>query len=368
MRYRHAYIEDNKVLADSGTEVIDIRVTSPITELLIQLYALNYSSGNKQSPIARCVSKIEIVDGSDVLFSLSGQQAIALAFYDSGKMPARKIGELWNWSQVDHFPIRFGRFLGDPLLAFDPTKFTNPQLKITWDLATVNIIDSTGFTSDSGRLTVIAKIMEDPTAAPVGFLMNKEHYAFTTAASGDENIDLPTDYPYRKLLVRSYEAGVELAAAITELKLSVDQDRFVPFDLHAVDLARMMENWFGKAWQEITFLANHDDTREVWIDMEVGGWAIGQGNIPRFCMVTDSYASRATLGLYDAAGGTLSDCEGTLYITGRCVESCFCYPFGRQDVIEEAFAAPDFASIRLMLTQNNINGAASVILQQIRSY
>lgn len=368
MRYRDAYIEDQKVLADSGTEVIDIRVKDPITELLISFYALNYSSGNKQSPIARCISKIELVDGSDVLLSLSGQQAIALFFYDTGRMPARKIGELWNWSQVDHIPLRFGRFLGDPELAFDPTKFTNPQLKITWDLATVNTVDSDGFTSDSGRLTVIAKVMEETGGAPTGFLMNKEHYSFTTAGSGDENIDLPTDYPYRKLLVRSYIAGNELAACIDQVKLSVDQGKFVPFDLRTADLCRMMENWFGRAQQEITVLFDHGDTREVWIDMEVGAWAIGQGSIHRFIMCTDSWAGRVTLSAYDAAGATMTAVEGTLYVQGRCVEGCLCYPFGRQDLIEEAFSAPDFGSVRLVLGNATASAAASVMLQQIRNY
>lgn len=368
MRYRHAYIEDNKVLANSGTEVIDIRVTEPITELMVRIYALNYNSGNVQSPIARCISKIEIVDGSDVLFSLRGQQAIALYYFDAGRMPSRNINEHWNNAQVDHFPIRFGRFLGDPVLAFDPTKFTNPQLKITWDLETVNTVDSDGFQSGSGRLTVIANIMEEAGAAPTGFLMNKEHYSFTTADSGDENIDLPTDYPYRKLLVRSYIAGNEMAAVITDLKLTVDQGKFVPFDLHSVDLARKMEDWFGVARQEIHFLADHLDTREVWMDMEVGAWGLLHSDLSGVVTIGDSWASRVTLGLRDQDGAAMTAAYGYIYTTARCPESCFCYPFGRQDQIAEAFNAPGFNSVRLVLTQDVADAAASVVLQQIRSY
>lgn len=368
MRYRHAYIEDDKVLADSGTEVIDIRVKDPITELLIRFYAMNCNGGNKGCPVARCVSKIELVDGSDVLFSMSGQQAIALAYYDSGQQPARKYAELWNWSQVDTFPIRFGRFLGDPELAFDPTKFTNPQLKITWDLATVNTIDSDGFLADSGRLTVIAKIMEEVATPPTGFLMNKEHYSFTTADSGDENIDLPTDYPYRKLLVRSYIAGNEMCAVITDLKLSVDQGKFVPFDLHSMDLVRMMQDWFGRAEGEINAIGVDGETRELWMDMEVGCWGVMAGTQKEFVMCTDSWASRVTMNCYDHDGNAVTNGRANLYFNARCLESCFCYPFGRQGVIEEAFQAPGFGSIRLVLTQDVAAAAASVMLQQIRNY
>lgn len=368
MRYRHAYIEKDKVLADSGTEVIDIRVKDPITELIIQVYATNYGARNIQSPIARCVSKIELVDGSDVLFSLSGQQTIALAFYDAGRMPARKIAEFAGYSQVDHFPIRFGRFLGDPVLAFDPTQFTNPQLKITWDLATVNTIDSDGFVSDSGRLSIIAKVMEEAGAAPTGFLMNKEHYSFTTAASGDENIDLPTDYPYRKLLVRPYLRLNQMTDIITDMKLSVDQGKFVPFDLKTMDLSRMMEDWFGVARGEIYFSCDSGDTRDLWMDMELGAWAIA--GEAQFWMLTlqNSWAGHVTINSYSHDGSTVDGVYGFLYITGRCVESTFCYPFGRQELIEEAFQAPGFGSVRLVLTQNTISAAASIVLQQIRTY
>lgn len=368
MRYRHAYIEDNKVLADSGTEVIDIRVKDPITELLVQVFATNHTSGNVNSPIARCVSKIEIVDGSDVLYSMSGHQAIATAWFDSGIYPSRKVCELWGWNQIDHFPIRFGRFEGDLQLAFDPTKFTNPQLKITWNLATVNIVDTDGFAGDSARLTVIAKVMEEAGAAPTGFLMNKEHYAFTTADSGDENIDLPTDYPYRKLLVRSYIPGNELMLTLTQLKLSVDQDKFVPFDLRSTDLARMMVDWFGVAHSKINALGNNGETRELWMDGEMGSYGNMAGTPSHFLMLTDTWAGRVTMNCYDQDGTVVTNGRANIFYFAPCVESCFCYPFGRQDLIEEAFQAPDFGSVRLVLTQDVVSAAASVVLQQIRSY
>lgn len=368
MRYRHAYIEDSKVLADSGTEVIDIRVKDLITEIVVRIYALNCNVSNKGSPIASCVSKIELVDGSDILFSLSGQQAIALAFYDSGHMPARKIVEWNGMSQLDHFHLRFGRFMGDPVLAFDPTKFTNPQLKITWNLATTNAVDTFGFVSGSGRLSVVAKIMEEAGAAPTGFLMNKDHYSFNTAESGDENIDLPNDYPYRKLLVRPYLGAAEMTNVITQLKLSVDQDKFIPFDLDAMDLSEMMEDWFGVGHTRIDFEGDHNDVREVWMDMEIGAWGLLINETPGFVTIIDGWAGGCKLGLYNHEGGGLTDAKGYIYATGRCVESCFCYPFGRQDLIEEAFQAPGFGSVRLVLTQGTINAAASVVLQQIRSY
>lgn len=368
VKYRDAYIEDAKVLADSGTETIDIEVTDPITELLVEIYATNHSGApNKLSPISRCVSKIELVDGSDVLYSLSGQQALAMAFYDQGRLPHREVNEWVANRQVDIFPIIFGRYLGDPQLGFDPTRFKNPQLKVTWNLAAVNAVGSGGFATGTGRLTIIAKIMEEIAAKPAGFLMNKELKSWTTADSGDETTDLPTDYPYRKLCVRSYEANVELTSAITKLKLSCDQDKFIPFNLWTSDLARMMEAWFGKAFQSYQFTQDDDAAFELWMDMDIHCWGLIEGT-GVILNIRDPWSGRVTLDMVNHAGAAQTACSGHLDAVAACMESAFAYPFGDQEKPEEWFNAPAYKSVRLIATQGNAGGAASIFLQQHRKY
>ncbi|MBW2672664.1 MAG: hypothetical protein JRD89_04500 [Deltaproteobacteria bacterium] len=367
MKYRDTYIEDSKVLADSGTEIIDIRVRQPISYFWLKVKASNHATGpNKDSPIARCISSIEVVDGSDVLYSLSGHQAVASAAFDLGFISERTMQQEGTLSQSEKILIPFGRKLNDPKYYLDPTKFTNPQLKITWDLATVNAVGANGFESGSGRLSLLSRIMEDAPPAE-GFLMTKEHYSWTTAASGDERIDLPTDHPWRRLMVRTYEAGVRNTDAITDLKLSVDQDSYIPFDLHTKDLVAMMNAHYGPFTQYMKCYGSDGDTFQAWIDRDMRGLLTAQYQ-GYFISVLTFYQAQFTVYMQDATGAAVSNKPFKAVIKGNCPESTFAIPFGDQDNPDDWFQAPDYGSIRLYATQGNAGGAASVFLQQLRKY
>ncbi|RLC81856.1 MAG: hypothetical protein DRJ03_19720 [Chloroflexi bacterium] len=367
MRYRDSYIEDALSLNNSGNKIIDIKVNDPISTLWLRFKATNHSTGpNADSPITRCISSIEIVDGSDVLYSLNGHQANANAAFDLGKMPNNTYQEEGTLTQTAQIPILFGRYIGDPEYYLHPGKFSNPQLKIAWDLETVNSIGANGFEDGSAELTLIAKIMEDA-PDPKGFLMTKEQYSWETDASGDERIDLPTDYPYRRLMLRSYEAGTSLTSAITDVKLSVDNDKYVPFDLHAKDLARQMPDWFGYFTQYMKGYGDDSDVRQLWLDRDLriqltpqyDDWNLG---------VLTAYAGQYTIYMRNEDGTNTTGKPWKCECKGACPESTLAYPFGDQMKPEDWFQAQTFGGIRLFVTQGNAGGDASVFIQQLRAY
>lgn len=367
MKYRESYIEDALTLDNSGTKIIDIKINDPISVLWMRLKASNNSTGpNANSPITRCISSIELVDGSDVLYSLSGHQANANAAFDLRRMPNNTYQEEGTLTQSAKIPLIFGRYIGDPEYYLDPRKFSNPQLKITWDLAKVNAIGANGYESGSGELTVMAKIMEDA-PDPKGFLMSKELYSWETAASGDERIDLPNDYPYRRLMLRSYEAGTSLTSAITDMKLSVDNDKYVPFDFHAKDLARQMPDWFGYFTQYMKGYGDNGDVRQLWLDRDLriqltpqyDGWNLG---------VLTAYKGQYTIYMRDETGAAVTGKPWKCECKGSCPESALAYPFGDPMNPDDWFQAPEYGGVRLYVTQGNAGGNASVFLQQLRSY
>ncbi len=83
------------------------------------------------------ITKIELVDGSDQLLSLSLKEAQALEFRRKGKMPYVRPGESASGAQEESTLILFGRNLWDKEYYMDLTKFRNPQLKITTNIAAV---------------------------------------------------------------------------------------------------------------------------------------------------------------------------------------------------------------------------------------
>jgi len=145
------------------------------------------------------VSKIELVDGSDVLCSLSGIQAQALYYWETGELPFN-INEYENNIECcATFPINFGRFMWDRQFALNPANYNNLQLKITHNKALG------GSAPDAGTMAIFAYTFDDPYPTPGAFFMSKEHHSYSLTASAHKYIDLPTDFPYRVLMPMSYE-------------------------------------------------------------------------------------------------------------------------------------------------------------------
>lgn len=368
MRMRKVYLARDETILDSQTKNIDINIRDPISAIDIIYQADNGSTSNQGHPIHKDVSKIELVDGSEVLESVSMPQLEAINFFETGKYPPHTIDEQGGNTQKEQATLHFGRWIGDPLLWFDPTKFSNPQLKLTHSLT---ISSTAGFATGTGKLTVIAHVFEDRPPAGKGFLMNKEIYAWTTAASGDETIDLPVDYPYRMLFVRGYESGVSWDTDITKVKMSCDQDKFIPFDLYADDLIYLNEQLFGWATVKQLLFRADGDSPETFIAVIKEAFANARQDLDLASLDAIS-ADTVTLQLLalttsPSIAKDTTDRAVDLLVRGIGPHNVLAYPFGRLDVVEDWFPATSYKSIQLKVTQGGAGAAASVVLQQLRS-
>ncbi len=229
MKYRLAEILSPEDLSTTGTKVIDITMKDVISRIEVIFRTKNGDSGFDDHPAGN-VSKIELVDGSEVLFSLSGRECQALNFYDR-LLPAdnHMTGSNGEWMRAC-FGMDFGKFLWDEELGFDPSKFVNPQLKITWDEDVAN----TSCVQNS--MMIIAHLFDELTPTPDGFLMSKEMYTYTPAANAYEPVDLPTDYPIRRLLIGSHQEAYTFTQMVAEIRLNEDNDKRVPFDITGDEL------------------------------------------------------------------------------------------------------------------------------------
>lgn len=243
MNYRVAEILAEKTLNASGTETIDINVVDPISRIDLLFQVTKGEAGAMSAHPAKDISKIELVDGSDVLHSLSGYENQALAIYNR-KAPTMNYGEaLHNNPIYSAYGIDFGRYLFDPELAFDPKKFKNPQLKVTYTSTEVSAAGT------SPKLKVVGHMFDEKIIAPVGFLMAKEFIDEATPANDAyKYVDLPVDMPYRQLLLRGYYDGVYIDGAVEGLRLSEDNEKRVPFDWNIVDYCRIMRG----VWKPVT--------------------------------------------------------------------------------------------------------------------
>ena len=245
MRYRDAIIEEGKTLEDSGTLVKDMDIVDPVSAIEFEFHATNHDI-NKDNFISDVITKIEIVDGSDVLYAVNLSELEALHFYKTGKTPVLFPSEWSNGQQRHACLLLFGRKLWDTEYGMDFTRYRNPQLKITSNLAAVTAVGSGGFKTETLTANIVAKVMEDMAAKPAKYLMDKEIITWTSGTSGDKRIDLPKDYPYRMLMARLWVKGSHIAEIVTQLKLTCDTDKFILFDrnMHRLDEEAFMR--FGR--------------------------------------------------------------------------------------------------------------------------
>ena len=359
MNYRLAQVLAEEAANTAGTKTIDLNMSDPVTSINIFFRGQNSSDTPLAHP-AKMVSKIEVVDGSDVLISLSGMQAQALDFYHN----SRPLGNKPMYTDDDWtrqiFTLFFGRTMYDTRFAFDPTKFKNPQLKITHNKALG------GSTCDAGYLQVWADCFDEKVISPEGFLMAKDIYSYALGNGTYEHIDLPTDLPYRMMLIRSLKATAAIWELFHEIKLSSDNDKRVIIDGHVEELLKILDAKFGPYTETI--------------QGRVGGGAVGHYLTPTSnCNATiigyggtrDYFAGYQPWGGYIETYGSAALARFQCIMHGYAPHGALCIPFGDLSDPDDWFDVAGLGSLRLrILSESGLTtgDTCDVVLQQLRRY
>lgn len=358
MKYRLAEILAPEDLGVSGTKIIDITTGDIISRIEVIFRTKNGDTGFDDHPAAN-IEKVELIDGSDVLFSLSGMEIQALNFYDRG-LPAdnHMTGSNGEYMRAC-FGLDFGRRLYDPDLAFDPTKFNNPQLKITWNEALANTACTDNF------MFVVAHMFDELKPTPAGFLMSKEVYTYTPGANAYERVDLPTDYPIRKLLLGSHMEGKTFTQMLAEIRLSEDNDKRVPFDILGDELFWEMKKNYPEYIENVYMAIGTSDT-EFRVTPSEDGVIVGS--------MTSTHQ-----GLYLVFGNgglATGDCETgaeTVYMIckGYVPHGYAVIPFGDKDDIPNWYDVTLIGNLLLRIKAGaslGTNPTTQVVTQQLRKY
>jgi len=363
MNYRLTQIQSLVTLTDDKTDVYDIDVKQPISRITIQLKGTNADSVPDGHP-AKAISKIELVDGSDVLYSMSGEEAQATDFYDTGITPLNVVSYVIANQFTCLVNMNFGRFLWDTDLALDPTRFDNLQLKITHKVA-----DTAGSspTSSTSSITIYAHVFDEKAASPRGFLMNKEIYAYTIGASGSyEYITLPTDYPVRRMMVQALYVGYETHQIVNEFKISEDNDKRIPYDLKVSDYLKVICPEYGR-WQEpiVADVTSSAVAHYTAVDYEYSLGHLG----------TVDSDENVQLSAYPLGGrmyiiGQTGSIEVVFTVNGYAPHGCVPIWCGDDENIADWYDVTKVGSLKARLKAGSLGGTATarLIVQQFRTY
>lgn len=351
--------------SDASTDDLKLDIVDPVSALCFEFQAQNGTTNNRNNPLSRCITKLEVVNGSDVLASMSFEQAQALQWYKTGKQPMLREDEDASSYDVIGCMIMFGRHLWDREYAMDFTRFKNPKLKITWDLAAIRAVAAdTAWATGTFKISVAAKVMEG-LASPGKYLMAKQVDSWTGGSSGDKRVDLPLDYIYRMLMLRTYYSGNDIDENITNVKLTCDTDKYIPLDRHTKPLDAELAQLFGscKLWKRASF--KHSDT--VWVPVNKEPQV--KFNVP----ATDRIASYAWCWsgnfygyLTDLSASTVGTAQRVdLMIEGHALHNTLPLPMGVMDDPSTWFDPTEYKKLELVLTEA-AGAANSVVAEQVR--
>jgi hypothetical protein len=143
------------------------------------------------------ISKIEVIgDGSEVIKSFDGKEALAEAFYDDGQEPPGMWRQYSSTPQRQWIPIHFGRKLMDELYGLDLSRFNQVTLKITNDAS------STYWTTDI-KLTIFAYWLRDALGPFGGYFRAEVWKSWLPVAAAVEYSELPIALPIRRIILEA---------------------------------------------------------------------------------------------------------------------------------------------------------------------
>ncbi len=368
MKTRDAVLLYQNTETDTKEEKIDLDIVEPISALEIEVESTNGATSNEDNFISDIVTKIEIVDGSEVHESLNMSQLEAIHFYKTLQTPALFPSEWAGGTQRHNAMLFFGRWLWDREYNYSAIRYKNPQLKITFNKAAIRAASATGFaTGDNIKLSVIAKVFTDIPAASK-FLMHKQINSFTSVSSGEKRIELPTDHIYKQILCRFWKEGSDIDEIISDIKLTMDTDSLIPFNRKTRQLDAEALSTFGytrikhdvlRANSGIVRLLNNKEP-----DYTPKFWSNAAG---RMVNIINPWSSQVTIGLFtDATTADTTARSLTGVETGHALHATLPIPFGDQWTPEDWFDPRNYRKMELVLTQAVADATCEIVTEQVR--
>lgn len=362
MNYRLTQIQSVVTLSDDRTDTYDIDITEPISRIIIQLKGTNADSVPDGHP-AKAITKIELVDGPLILYSMSGEEAQATDFYDTKVSPLNVVSYVSANIWTCLVNMNFGRWLWDTELAFDPKRFTTPQLKITHKVANTA---GSSTTSTTSTITIYADVFDQKTISPKGMLINKEVFSYTIGAQNTyEYLDIPKDLPIRRMMIQALYVGYEISSIVNEFKISEDNDKRIVYDVKVSDYLKLVCPEYGK-YHEAIVAAQTGTAAAMYtaVDYEYSMGHMGTVDAD-YTIQLSAYPLGGRFYLAgEGATETMIDVEG--YAPHGCVP-IWC---GNQNEINDWYDVRRVGSLVMRLKAGSLGATAipKIVIQQYRPY
>jgi hypothetical protein len=362
MQVRDVYLAKAETCTDTFIKTYPLNQLANIMHLWIRLMATNGATSNTVGKLHQWISKIEVLDGSTVLASVSGLELLAFNCFNNGFMPYQDFHGGVSLVTSEELCLCFGRFLGDKAFYLNPKLFTNPMLRIS---GAYTVSATAGIATGTGAISVVARVIESGAPAYQGFIMRKEISSFTSAASGDQPTVLPVDYPYMGLLVAALKTTIPPDTILTNFKLTRNTDQFVDFNITGRDAFAKNVSGLGYLEQKFHPLIGAAATWLGDLYFQSGAFSTASGATAKGNATVVAAESVTWAG----TGGETADLE-EITLRGSGPAASVYFPFHTGD----PYVPPDpvdflnpqgIADLRLICTQGVTAAACTVCAEQL---
>lgn len=337
-RLDNVIIEDEvaKTTTDtSGTETIDLPEKGYLSQLNLRAAMLAQWVDESPLNVWQSITKVEvIVNGSQVVKSLDGRQIRALAWYHGIDLPPLGTyarggsGDKTFWT----FPIMFGRFPGDNQYMLDLSRYSNPQLKLTWNAAQSSFdgVSCDVTASPTFRYGLDGLIYRTaPPSAVMGYVKSAQLDIWATANSVTHRTEVPIGDKLLGLMVGGRYDSIDTPEFFDNIKLDFDNGQWVALDHGHQQLMAFYATHFPKPVETAIYQSiSANDTFDPMV-----GFVDSLAYLTQTSSLGQIIQAGQEYPLYDynvirsdGGGSHTTRADVTMKFTGRLPHQCFYIP------------------------------------------
>jgi len=250
MYFQTRYLEEAKAFSGtSGLDTIELPNKGLLSGIDLTVYGTcGINAAKPDVWLHDRMTKIElVVNGSQVVVSLSGEQILALMLYKGMEHYSHDMKNMSGASCEEFFHIPLGRCYHDLEFMLDLSRVNDPELRIEYDFTKTS---QNGWTngvamSAAPSRKVIPHILRDSLVVPKGYIKTSEVGRFTSGVSKKENVNLPRGPVYGQIYLQSWYAAQGIGYLLDKLELNINSDDKIPCRIGPNELAAITARRYG---------------------------------------------------------------------------------------------------------------------------
>jgi len=241
-------VREKSEAGQTGTATYNLPKSGFIPEIIVRAYSTPTAVTDPALPLNKAITKIEITDGAKKIVSLSANAVLGVLL---GRVKRTHVSTEINENAVEgyeEFRIVLGGKINGTHYAPDFARFSNPQIKISWDYSITTGPFGATFDADTTpamKFTVLCKIVKDATKYTHGYIKSYELYTYFNAPNAVTEVEIPRGLPLLGIGIEAGWVNLDWTEDVERLKLDFNTGEWVPLELEEEEIVAFEDSVHG---------------------------------------------------------------------------------------------------------------------------